>query len=244
MKVKIIRELNNSNQISLFAGLLRCEDCGSKLIYAGKTRKNGPSIGSYRCRCYVNNGDKACTHHYIQENTLSAVVLKDIHIHAILAKADKDRIKQQLTAGINSSQKQAMKIINKQLSEAENREAVIDTNIKRLYEDKCEGKLPENVFQKLLNGYLAEQTDLEKTLNNMREQQSEVQTESHDIDKWMDTISQYMDIKTLDRPTLLELIDTITIGEGRKVNGKRHQDITINYRFIGNLLENAKEDII
>jgi hypothetical protein len=28
------------------------------------------------------------------------------------------------------------------------------------------------------------------------------------------------------------------------VNGKRRQDITINYRFIGNLLEHAKEDII
>ena len=56
--------------------------------------------------------------------------------------------------------------------------------------------------------------------------------------------SQHMEIKDLDRPTVLEMIESITISEARKVNGKRHQNITINYRFIGNLLGNAKEDII
>ena len=60
----------------------------------------------------------------------------------------------------------------------------------------------------------------------------------------MDTIIEYMDIKKLDRTSVVELIDTITIGEGRMVKGKRRQDIAINYRFIGNLLEHAKEDII
>ena len=137
-----------------------------------------------------------------------------------------------------------MKIIKKQLNEAENRLAVIDANIKRLYEDKCDGKLPEKVFQKLLNGYMTEQADLENTLNTIHQQQSEIQNSDYDIDKWMDTISQHMDIKNLDRPMILELIDNITISEARKNNGKRHQDITINYRFIGNLLENAREDII
>jgi hypothetical protein len=35
-------------------------------------------------------------------------------------------------------------------------------------------------------------------------------------------------------------MNTITIGEGRMVNGKRRQDITINYRFIGNLIEHDR----
>ncbi len=95
-----------------------------------------------------------------------------------------------------------------------------------------------------MNGYIAEQAELDIKLKTIREQQYEVQYSEDDIDKWMKTISQYMQIKQLDRPTVLELIDSITISEAIKKNGKRHQDITINYRFIGNLLADAKEDII
>ena len=238
------RESKKTNSISLFAGLLRCEDCGSKLVFTFKPRKKGPSVGSYRCSCYNNNGNHACTHHYIQENTLSAFVLRDIQIHATLVKADRERITQQLLAGINNAQQNSMKQIDKQLRDAESREAAIDENIKQLYEDKCEGKLPESIFQKLLNGYLAEQAELSEAINKIRDQQNEVKIENCDINQWMDTISGYMDLKKLDRTSVVELIDTITIGEGRMVNGKRRQDITINYRFIGNLLEHAKEDII
>ena len=57
-------------------------------------------------------------------------------------------------------------------------------------------------------------------------------------------IGQYMEIKNLDRPTVMELIESITISEATKKTGKRTQEIAINYRFIGNLLSNANEDIV
>ena len=47
----------------------------------------------------------------------------------------------------------------------------------------------------------------------------------------MQLISQHMEIKDLDRPTVLEMIESITISEARKVNGKRHQNITISKRI-------------
>ena len=64
-----------------------------------------------------------------------------------------------------------------------------------------------------------------------------------DRSKWLRLISQYMEIKELDRQTVMELIENITISEGNHENGKRTQEITIQYRFIGNLLDYAKEDI-
>ena len=42
---------------------------------------------------------------------------------------------------------------------------------------------------------------------------------------------------------VMELIESITISEATKETGKRTQEITIQYRFIGNLLTDAKEDI-
>jgi hypothetical protein len=52
-----------------------------------------------------------------------------------------------------------------------------------------------------------------------------------------------MEIAELDRQTVMELIESITISEGSRETGKRTQEITIQYRFIGNLLADAKEDI-
>lgn len=41
-----------------------------------------------------------------------------------------------------------------------------------------------------------------------------------------------------------ELIDKITVLESYIVSGQKHQDISIPYKFIGNLYpENEKEDI-
>ena len=51
-------------------------------------------------------------------------------MHATLVKADKERITQQLLAGINNAQQNSIKQIIKQLRDAESREAAIDENIK------------------------------------------------------------------------------------------------------------------
>jgi hypothetical protein len=46
-------------------------------------------------------------------------------------------------------------------------------------------------------------------------------------------MQDYSKLETLDRPTLLRLIDRIEIGERRKVNGKDERDIRIYYKFAG-----------
>jgi hypothetical protein len=52
----------------------------------------------------------------------------------------------------------------------------------------------------------------------------------------------HAEITTLDRPTLMELVESVKISEGVGDDGKRKVEITIHYRFIGNLLQNAKKD--
>ena len=47
------------------------------------------------------------------------------------------------------------------------------------------------------------------------------------------TISGYTDIQELDRVVLWELIEKITVGEAQVIDGVKHMDITIYYRFVG-----------
>ncbi len=230
------------HELSLFAGVLHCADCGSILAYSTRQLKSS-TTGVYRCTRYVNNGKTACSAHYIQEDTLTAFVLNDIKLHARLAASDRERIIRQLVASLSQSQGQEGHALEKQLSEAQNRLIAITGNMKSLYEDKCLGKLPENIFQNLLSGYITEQKGLEDKLHHLRQQLSDRECTENDIGKWLRLISQYMEIKELDRPIVMELIDSITISEGSRESGKRTQEITIQYRFIGNLLVDAKEDI-
>lgn len=169
--------------------------------------------------------------------------MNDIRFHARLAAADRERITKQLISTMNQSQGQETRILEKQMREMQNRLTTIEANIKSLYEDKCLGKLPEKIFQSLLSDFITEQTDLEDKLHELQQQLGNRECTENEIGKWLKVISQYMEIKELDRQTVMELIESITISEGNRENGKRTQEITIQYRFIGNLLDYAKEDI-
>lgn len=237
-----VQRKRDDKELSLFAGVLRCADCGSILAYTTKHLKDR-NVGIYRCTRYVNNGKTACSTHYIQEDALTVFVMNDIRLHAKLATAEKERITQQLVASMNQSQGLERRALEKQLREAQTRLIAISVNIKSLYEDKCLGKLPENIFQSLLSDFITEQKELEDQLQNLRQQLNDRECTEPEIGKWLRLISQYMEIKKLDRPTVMELIDSITISEANRENGKRTQEITIQYRFIGNLLADAKEDI-
>ena len=127
--------------------------------------------------------------------------------------------------------------------EIETRLAVIATNIKNIYEDKCTGKLPEDIFQSLLLDYTVEQKELSTKLEQNRRALDQQQCTERDISDWLDLIAGYMELKTLDRITVMELIESIEIGESKRGNGRREQEISIRYSFIGNLLDNAKKDI-
>jgi len=44
-----------------------------------------------------------------------------------------------------------------------------------------------------------------------------------------------LDLERLDRHMARELIESITVSAFYKMNRKKTQDITINYKFVGNL---------
>ena len=77
-KVQMIRENKRrptkSGMTSIFSGLLYCADCGAKLSLA---TANG--YEHFRCSMYKRTSRaKECTQHYIREDTLKQLVLKQL----------------------------------------------------------------------------------------------------------------------------------------------------------------------
>ena len=69
------------------------------------------------------------------------------------------------------------------------------------------------------------------------------QETSSGIDDWLALVGGYAELKTLDRATVVGLIESITVSERTKTYGRQTQELEIVYRFIGNLLNKPKEDI-
>lgn len=72
--------------------------------------------------------------------------------------------------------------------------------------------------------------------NNQRELEArlaEMQTAKNEVQEWISLIRQYQDIDTLDRETLLRLIDRIEVGEVHIEDGQKVRDIRIHYKFVG-----------
>lgn len=56
-----------------------------------------------------------------------------------------------------------------------------------------------------------------------------------DVDQWIEIMKGYMKSGEIDRPLLISLIDTITVGEVHEENGEKIRDIRIKYNFVGEI---------
>jgi hypothetical protein len=121
--------------------------------------------------------------------------------------------------------------------------ASVASALKSLYEDKCAGKIPETVFLNLMSGFAEEQTAIEERLPQLRRKLDGIRETTGEIEDWLSLIGGYMKLETLDRATVTGLIESITVSERTKKYGRQTQEIEIQYRFIGNLLTDAKEGI-
>jgi hypothetical protein len=84
-------------------------------------------------------------------------------------------------------------------------------------------------------------------INKQPEYQNAIDTAENaksDISSWVSLIEKLIDIEHLTRNTVVELIDSITISEPEIVNGVKHQEVQIKYKFVGYLKsEKRKEDV-
>ena len=111
--------------------------------------------------------------------------------------------------------------------EARNQE--IDGMFLSLYTDKAKGILTEQRFVKLTAALEQEQESNQKRLQGRADaQESEVRT-------FIKEIRRYAAIEELDEAVLNRLISRILIGEIKKIDGQRTQEVKIIYNFVGEM---------
>ena len=103
----------------------------------------------------------------------------------------------------------------------------------KLYEDKVRGSISGDSFSVLIQKNEQERIQKSERLDSLLAGERKAQQDIANIHQWAGTIRQYLDLQELNREIIEELIDRIEVGERTVIDGQRHQDIKIYYRFVG-----------
>lgn len=228
------RRKQKSGHPQVFAGLVKCADCGWSMAY-GLHASGSKPFGYYHCSKH-GQGMKQCTMHYIRYDVLYTYVLARVRYWAKQAEIDEDVLLQRLLKTGDRERQAESKKQADELKKAEKRKAEVDRLFARMYEDWAAGRITEYNFNMLSQKYQSEQQELETKIETLKAQLIAQEQSTADIEKWVKLIRQYTNPTELTAELLNTLIEKILIHEAvKQPDGTREQEVEIFYRFVGKI---------
>ena len=248
-----IMEGNACPFYNIFHGLVYCATCGKsmqvryeKVGRTGKNRFTGEmrepiDKAYYICQTYNRMGCKVCSSHKIEARDLYNLVLKDIQELAALAMKDADSFYKRLSSQMERRYQVDTAELQREVERLQTRNQEIDDMFLSLYTDKAKGILSEQRFVKLTAAIEQEQEANRRHLQDLTEMMRHSDEQESDVRTFISEIRQYATITELDETVLHRLISKILIGEVRKVDGQKTQEVKIVYNFVGEIPESTIE---
>ncbi len=221
----------------IFAGLLKCADCGWGLSFA-TNKQNKTPYSYFNCTSYRQFGvtDNGCSSHYIRYDVLYCYVLARIQYWSAQAQVNEKQLLDQILQAGDKERIAATKRQSSELKKAEKRKAEVDRLFAKMYEDWSAERITEYNFNMLSQKYQTEQQELVEKIDRLTAELAAEQETTDNAEKWVDLIKHYANPTELTAELLNTLIEKIVIHEATKgEDGMRDQEIEIYYRFIGKI---------
>mgnify|MGYP001024503733 CR=1 FL=1 len=228
------RRQRKNGTTQIFAGLVKCADCGWSMSYG--VHKGGKAPFSYfQCTKY-GQGLHQCTIHYVRYDVLYAYVLSRLQYWINAVHQDEQAILDRLSKSTMTEQAAASKRAAQEKRRAEKRLTELDNLLAKIYEDRVNEKITERNFSMLSQKYQQEQGELEKKIEALTAQLASTKEQEDGINKWVELIKQFSSPTELTADMLNTLIEKILVHEATKdEDGNRVQEIEIVYRFVGKI---------
>ena len=221
---------------NIFAGVIKCADCGYAMRAMSANRRKRPDIidcVQYSCNNYGRYGNIMCTAHSIEARDLFNAVLTDINRFADMAVNDEKAVRA-IEKRLTKTDQSKAKALEKEQRKLNKRLAELDRLFSSLYEDKVMERITERNFEMMSGKYQKEQLEIEARLKEVTETLSDSYEKTQGVRDFLSLIRNYQGIKELDATIINALIDKILVSEREKLtDGMVRQEIKIYYKFIG-----------
>ena len=224
------RRMTKAERQGLFSGLVVCADCGSKLHFA--TCKNFEGRQDHYVCAKYKSGRGTCSAHYIREDVLRDVVLERIRAVTEYVRANVEGFQEDWLMCRREEQEKSIREDRRRLEKSKKRLADIDKLITRIYEDMVLGSLSQERYQKMLEGYEAEQAALNNEVIGLEDWVATREEMEDNVDQFLALLEKYVDIPELTPTIVNEFIKQIIVYAPEKVNGKRTQKVKIVFNFL------------
>ena len=209
-----------TKKLSVWAGFLKCADCGRAMNKKSSTSKSGGTYEYYICSTYRKKSNKLCTKHSIKVENLSKAVLKAINIHIDFLIDTEEVVKQ-----INDSSFQNTKNKNiENMITVKRSEIFKISNFKRtLYEDWKSGDITKEEYVEYKQKYENDIERLKQNIERLENEKKKYESQNISSNEWIEKFKVQKGITELSRDIMMELVDCIQVHE----NG----NITIKFKF-------------
>lgn len=225
------RRETKSGETQMFAGLVKCSDCGSALNVS-RNAKTG-KYTSFSCWVYKNYGKGRCTSHAIGYKTLYNIVLENIRRQAECASVQKEKYLEMLKNQMAEKATQDIKSVKSELKKINKRIAQLEKILNKLYEDRALEKITEERYLLMNSNYENEYNELKERKNVLSHQIEKIETTECNAETFTNLIEKYLNITELNARILNELIEKIVVHEKEIINGEKFQMVEIYYKFVG-----------
>ena len=226
-KLRSRQRPRQNGEVSLFAGLLKCGECGKALTIRATNAKHPQQI--YACKTYNAYGKNHCTQHRVEYDVLYDLVLHKIQECARAALRDEAAVAGRLSDNCIAEGKAQREALEHALAKDEERVEVLDKMVLRLYEDMVAGRISEANFNLMLDKTQTKQAQLKERITEGRKKLADELQLASDARQWSEAIRAYADITELDAATINRLVKEIVVHE--QIDPDRTRHITIEIHF-------------
>lgn len=229
-KAKTRKRPDAFGNYSIFAGLVKCGQCGSTMNIRRANQKGNDRI--YTCSKYNKYGVRHCSQHRMKYDVLYSIVLEQIRGYAAKALENEAEILSQLAHQSQGEYDSERTLVEKAIADDTARLAAIEKVVAKLYEDMIAERISNENFNAILAKSQAEQAALRERLGRNQSRIEHERQEQDDTTRWIELIKEYADIQELDTATLQRLIKKIVIHEDLDGDIIR-QTVEIHFNFKG-----------
>ena len=221
---KIDTRVQDSGSLSIWAGILKCADCGRAMHKKYCKNKSGTVYEYYICGTYRKKSNKLCTKHTLKVEELEQAILETIKLHIdLLVDTEK------LLEKINKSNTRKLANENMEnVKQAKEKEIEKISNLKRcLYEDWKNEYITKEEYLEYKQKYEQDIEKIKEIMVNLDKQKEKQEEIINGNSKWIENFKAHKNITELDRDIITELIDYIEVHENKKM--------TIHFKFMDEL---------